>query len=106
MRLKSSCTSRGFGSFADVPPRTEWAADEMRTLRSELDERLDDLVDAVGQTVGQRIDLLEQEIAGLRVELRSEIAGLRRSTRLIPLLLVAVILALLGVFTTLLLDLL
>jgi hypothetical protein len=89
-----------------VPPRTEWAADEMRTLRSELDERLDDLVDAVGQTVGQRIDLLEQEIGGLRAELRSEIAELRRSTRLIPLLLVAVILALLGVFTTLLLELL
>jgi len=78
----------------------------MRTLRSELDERLDDLVDAVGQTVGQRIDLLEQEIGGLRAELRSEIAELRRSTRLIPLLLVAVILALLGVFTTLLLELL
>jgi hypothetical protein len=78
----------------------------MRTLRSELDERLDDLVDAVGQTVGQRIDLLEQEMGGLRAELRSEIAGLRRSTRLIPLLLVAVILALLGVFTTLLLELL
>ena len=78
----------------------------MRTLRSELDERLDDLVDAVGQTVGQRIDLLEQEMGGLRDELRSEIAGLRRSTRLIPLLLVAVILALLGVFTTLLLELL
>jgi hypothetical protein len=89
-----------------VPPRTEWAADEMRTLRSELDERLDDLVDAVGQTVGQRIDLLEQEIGGLRAELRSEIAELRRSTRLIPVLLVAVILALLGVFTTLLLELL
>ena len=89
-----------------MPPRTEWAADEMRTLRSELDERLDDLVDAVGQTVGQRIDLLEQEIGGLRAELRSEIAELRRSTRLIPLLLVAVILALLGVFTTLLLELL
>jgi hypothetical protein len=78
----------------------------MRTLRSELDERLDDLVDAVGQTVGQRIDLLEQEIGGLRAELQSEIAELRRSTRLIPLLLVAVILALLGVFTTLLLELL
>jgi hypothetical protein len=33
----------------------------MKTLRSELDERLDDLVEAVGQTVGQRIDLLEEE---------------------------------------------
>jgi hypothetical protein len=61
VRLKSSCTGPRFGGFAAVPQRTEWAADEMKTLRSELDERLDDLVEAVGQTVGQRIDLLEEE---------------------------------------------
>jgi hypothetical protein len=36
--------------------------------------RLDDLVEAVGQTVGQRIDLLEEEMGGLREELQSEIA--------------------------------
>ena len=78
----------------------------MRTLRSELDERLDDLVEAVGQTVGQRIDSLEEELGGLREEFRSDIGGLRRSTRLIPLLLFAVMLALVGVLTTLLIELL
>ena len=83
--------------------RTEWAADEMKTLRSELDERLDDLVEAVGQTVGQRIDLLEEETRGLREELRSELDGVRRSIRLLS---IAVILALVGVLTTLLLELL
>jgi hypothetical protein len=77
--------------------------DEMRTLRSELDERLDDLVEAVGQTVGQRIDLLEVETRGLREEFRSEIGGTRRS---IGLLLIAVILALVGVIGTLLVELL
>jgi hypothetical protein len=77
--------------------------DEMRTLRSELDERLDDLVEAVGQTVGQRIDVLENETRGLGEELRSEIGGVRRSIRL---LLIAVILALVGVLTTLLVELL
>jgi hypothetical protein len=81
----------------------EWAVDDMRTLRSELDERLDDLVEAVGQTVGQRIDVLEDETRGLGEELRSEICGVRRSIRL---LLIAVILALVGVLTTLLVVLL
>jgi hypothetical protein len=75
----------------------------MKTLRSELDERLDDLVEAVGQTVGQRIDLLEEETRGLREELRSELDGVRRSIRLLS---IAVILALVGVLTTLLLELL
>ena len=103
MRLKSSCTRPRFGSFAAVPPRTEWAADEMKTLRSELDERLDDLVEAVGQTVGQRIDLLDEETRGLRAEIRSELGGVRRSIRLLS---IAVILALVGVLTTLLLELL
>jgi hypothetical protein len=77
--------------------------DEMRTLRSELDERLDDLVEAVGQTVGRRIDLLEEETRGLREELRSEIDGVRRSIRL---LLITVVLALVGVLTILLVELL
>lgn len=103
VRLKISCTGARFGSFAAVPPRMEWAADEMKTLRSELDERLDDLVEAVGQTVGQRIDLLEEETRGLREELRSELDGVRRSIRLLS---IAVILALVGVLTTLLLELL
>jgi hypothetical protein len=102
-RLKSSCTGPRFGSFAAVPPRTEWAVEEMRTLRSELDERLDDLVEAVGQTLGQRIDLLEEEVGGLREELRSEIGGVWRAIRLLS---IAVILALVGVLTTLLLELL
>jgi hypothetical protein len=75
----------------------------MKTLRSELDERLDDLVEAVGQTVGQRIDLLEEETRGLRAELRLELDGVRRSIRLLS---IAVILALVGVLTTLLLELL
>jgi len=89
-----------------VPPRTEWAEDEMRTLRSELDERLDDLVETVAQTVGHRIDLLEEEMGALRDELRSDIGGLRRSIRVIPLLLIAVMLSLVGVFTTVLVELL
>jgi hypothetical protein len=75
----------------------------MRTLRSELDERLDDLVEAVGLTVGQRIDVLEEETRGLGAELRSEIGEVRHSIRL---LLIAVILALVGVLTTLLIQLL
>jgi len=75
----------------------------MKTLRSELDERLDDLVEAVGQTVGQRIDLLEEETRGLRAEIQSELGGVRRSIRLLS---IAVILALVGVLTTLLLELL
>lgn len=100
---KSSCTGRRFGSFAAVPPRMEWAVDEMRTLRSELDERLDDLVEAVGLTVGHRIEVLEEETRGLGEELRSEIGEVRRSIRL---LLIAVILALVGVLTTLLVVLL
>ena len=75
----------------------------MRTLRSELDERLDDLVEAVGLTVGQRIDVLEEETRGLGEELRSEIGGVRRSIRL---LLIAVILAFVGVLATLLVELL
>ena len=106
VRPKSSCTGEELGSFADVPPRTDWAVDEMRTLRSELDERLDDLVEAVAQTVGQRIDLLQEEMDGLQEELRSEIGGLQRSIRLLPLLLTAVMLALVAVLTTLLIELL
>jgi hypothetical protein len=77
--------------------------DEMRTLRSELDERLDDLVEAVDQTLGQRIDVLDAEMRGLREELRSEIGGVRHSMRL---LLIAVVLAVAGALTTLLVDLL
>jgi hypothetical protein len=73
--------------------------DEMRTLRSELDERLDDLVEAVGLTVGHRIDELEEQTRGLGGELRAEIGGVRRSIRL---LLIAVMLALAGVLTVLL----
>jgi hypothetical protein len=73
--------------------------DEMRTLRSELDERLDDLVEAVDLTVGHRIDVLEEERRGFGEELRSEIGEVRRSIRL---LLIAVIMALVGVLTTLL----
>jgi hypothetical protein len=71
----------------------------MRTLRSELDERLDDLVEAVGLTVGRRIDVLEEQTRGLGEELRAEIGGVRRSIRL---LLIAVLLALVGLLTTLL----
>jgi hypothetical protein len=71
----------------------------MRTLRSELDERLDDLVEAVGLTVGHRIDELEEQTLGLGGELRAEIGEVRRSIRL---LLIAVILAIVGVLTTLL----
>jgi hypothetical protein len=37
----------------------------MSTLGSELDERLDDLLVVVGETVGQRIDSLEEETRGL-----------------------------------------
>jgi hypothetical protein len=77
--------------------------DEMRTLRSELDERLDDLVEAVDQTLGQRIDVLDAEMRGLREELRSEIGGVRHSIRL---LLIAVVLAVAGALTTLLVELL
>jgi hypothetical protein len=77
--------------------------DEMRTLRSELDERLDDLVEAVDQTLGQRIDVLDAEMRGLREELRSEIGGVRHSMRL---LLIAVVLAVAGALTTLLVELL
>jgi hypothetical protein len=77
--------------------------DEMRTLRSELDERLDDLVEAVDQTLGQRIDVLEAEMRGLREELRSENGGVRHSIRL---LLIAVLLAVAGALTTLLVQLL
>jgi hypothetical protein len=77
--------------------------DEMSTLRSELDERLDDLLVVVGQTVGQRIDSLEEETRGLRLELRSEIDGVRRGLRLLA---IALILALIGVVTTLLVELL
>ena len=73
--------------------------DEMRTLRSELDERLDDLVEAVALTVGHRIAVLEEETRGFEEELRSEIGEVRRSIRL---LLIAVVLALVGVLTTLL----
>jgi hypothetical protein len=73
----------------------------MRTLRSELDERLDDLVEAVSLTVGQRIDVLEEETRGLGAELRLEIGEVRRSIRL---LLIVVILALVGVLTTLLVQ--
>jgi hypothetical protein len=58
---------------------------------------------AVGQPVGQRIDVLEEEPGGLGEALRSEIGGLRRSIRL---LLIAVILALVEVLTTLLVQLL
>ena len=75
----------------------------MRTLRSELDERLDDLVEAVDQTLGQRIDVLDAEMRGLREELRSEIGGVRHSMRL---LLIAVVLAVAGALTTLLVELL
>ena len=75
----------------------------MRTLRSELDERLDDLVEAVDQTLGQRIDVLEAEMRGLREELRSENGGVRHSIRL---LLIAVLLAVAGALTTLLVQLL
>jgi hypothetical protein len=88
--------------FAAVP-RADWATDEMRTLRSELDERLDDFEEAVGQTVGQRIDLLEEETRRLREELRSEIGGVQRR---LQLLLIAVILAMGGVVITLLVALL
>jgi hypothetical protein len=77
--------------------------DEMRTLRSELDERLDDLVEAVDQTLGQRIDVLDAEMRGLREELRSEIGGVRHRIRL---LLIAVVLAVAGALTTLLVELL
>src|SRR5512132_1442700 len=63
--------------FAAVP-RADGATAEMRALRSELDERLDDFEEAVGQTVGQRIDLLEEETRRLREELRSEIGGVQR----------------------------
>jgi hypothetical protein len=77
--------------------------DEMRTLRSELDERLDDLVEAVDQTLGQRIDVLDAEMRGLREELRSENGGVRHTIRL---LLIAVLLAVAGALTTLLVELL
>ena len=73
----------------------------MRTLRSELDERLDDLVEAVGLTVGERIDVLEEETRGLGAELRFEMGEVRRSIRL---LLIVVVLALVGVLTTLLVQ--
>jgi hypothetical protein len=73
----------------------------MRTLRSELDERLDDLVEAVGLTVGERIDVLEEETRGLGAELRLEMGEVRRSIRL---LLIVVVLALVGVLTTLLVQ--
>jgi hypothetical protein len=73
----------------------------MRTLRSELDERLDDLVEAVGLTVGERIDVLEEETRGLGAELRLEIGEVRRSIRL---LLIVVVLALVGVLTALLVQ--
>ena len=73
----------------------------MRTLRSELDERLDDLVEAVGLTVGERIDVLEEETRGLGAELRLEMDEVRRSIRL---LLIVVVLALAGVLTTLLVQ--
>jgi hypothetical protein len=73
----------------------------MRTLRSELDERLDDLVEAVGLTVGERIDVLEEETRGLGAELRLEMDEVRRSIRL---LLIVVVLALVGVLTTLLVQ--
>lgn len=106
VRLKSSCTRPRFGRFADVLPRTGLAADDMRTLRSELDERLDDLVETVAHTVGQRIDLLEEEMGGLREEVRSEIGGLRRSIHVIHLLLIAVMVALVGLSTTVLVELL
>jgi hypothetical protein len=75
----------------------------MRTLRSELDERLDDLVEAVGLTVGERIDVLEEETRGLGAELRLEIGEVRRSIRL---LLIVVVLALVGVLATLLVQML
>jgi hypothetical protein len=73
----------------------------MRTLRSELDERLDDLVEAVGLTVGERIDVLEEETRGLGAELRLEIGEVRRSIRL---LLIVVVLGLVGVLTALLVQ--
>jgi hypothetical protein len=73
----------------------------MRTLRSELDERLDDLVEAVGLTVGERIDVLEEETRGLGAELRLEMGEVRRSIRL---LLIVVVLALVGVLTALLVQ--
>jgi hypothetical protein len=84
-------------------PKADWALDEMRTLRSELDERLDDFEEAVGQTVGHRLDLLEEETRRVREELRSEIGGVQHGLRL---LLIAVILALGGVLITLLVELL
>lgn len=78
----------------------ELPADYMRTLRSELDERLEDFA----ETVGQRIDSLEDKTRGLLLDqFQSEIAEIRRGLRL---LLVAVVLALVGVLVTLLIQLL
>jgi hypothetical protein len=82
-------------------PKTESAVDEMRTLRSDLDERLDDWLEVIGQTVGQRIDFLEKDTRGLRDELRSEIDRIQRRLRL---LLIAVSLVLIGVLATLLAE--
>lgn len=88
-------------------PKTEWAVDEMRTLRSDLDDRLDDFA----RTVGQRIDLLSEETRGLlRDEFQSEIGELRseigEGRRRLRLLLVAIILALAGVVASLVVQLL
>jgi hypothetical protein len=78
----------------------ESPADDMRTLRSELDERLDEFA----ETVGKRIDSLEDETRRLLLDqFQAEIAELRRGLRL---LLVAVVLALVGVLVTLLIELL
>ena len=63
-------------------------------------------METVAQTVGQRIDLLEEEMGGVREEARSEIGGLRRSIRVVHLLLIAVMLALVGLSTTVLVELL
>ena len=63
-------------------------------------------METVAHTVGQRIDLLEEEMGGLREEVRSEIGGLRRSIHVIHLLLIAVMVALVGLFTTVLVELL
>jgi len=102
LRLKAAAKRKDFGSFAAVS-NSESVGDAMRTLQSELDERLDDF----GQTVGRRITSVERETGDLRDELRdelrSEIGEVRRGLRL---LLIAVILALVGVLATLLVELL
>jgi hypothetical protein len=98
-RIAKFLHSAKVGSFAGVR-QTELPANEMRTLRSELDERLEDFA----ETVGERIDSVREETRGLvRDELQSEIAELRRGLRL---LIVAVVLAVVGVLAMLLVQLL